>query len=86
MIFAQRKNVTNWDDVPVVMDMPFAARILGVTNDSLVKRCQRGTFPGFKEGKLWRVTKEALLQHIEANSVQQTNKVIVLENDSVCKF
>ena len=65
----QKRLVTDWDDVPIIMDIPYAARIIGVTPESLVKRCQRGTFPAYHEGKLWRITKDALLRHIEVNSV-----------------
>jgi len=35
----------------------------------LLRRCQRGTFPGYKEGKLWRVTKDALRQHIKDGGI-----------------
>ena len=60
-----QRYIIDWDEVPIVVDIPFAARIVGVTPEALIKRCQRGTFPGYKEGKLWRVSKKALLQHIE---------------------
>jgi len=64
-----KNRITAWSEVPIVMDLPFAARIIGVSPEALLKRCQRGTFPAYKEGKLWRVTKDALLKHIEKNSV-----------------
>jgi len=49
------------------MDLPYAARIVGVTPAALAKRCQRGTFPGYREGKYWRVEKSTLREHIEKN-------------------
>jgi hypothetical protein len=59
------KPVTSWDDVPIVMDMPMAARIVGQCPEYLKKRAQRGTFPAYKEGSQWRVSKAALKEHIE---------------------
>ena len=63
--------ITSWDDVPIVMDLPMAARIIGTTRESLEKRCHKGTFPAYKEGRLWRIEKGALLAHIEKNSVMR---------------
>lgn len=58
------KPVTSWDEVPIVMDLPFAARIVGQSAEYLKKRCQKGTFPGYKESEQWRVTKTALQRHL----------------------
>ena len=69
----KNKNITSWDDVPIGMDLPFAARIVGTTPEALVKRCQKGTFPGYKEGKLWRVEKDALREHIAVNMAASRN-------------
>ena len=59
------KVATDWAEVPIIMDLPYAARMIGITPEALAKRCQKGTFPGYKEGKFWRVTKAALINHIE---------------------
>ena len=56
---------TNWDDVPVVMDLPYAARILALTPETLIKRAKKGEFPAYKEGKVWRVRKDSFIAHIE---------------------
>lgn len=59
------KPITNWDtEVPIVMDLPMAARIVGMHPDYLKKRAARGDFPAYKEGNSWRVTKEALKKHV----------------------
>ena len=48
------------------MDLPFAARILGQSVETLKKRSQRGELPGaFKAGRDWRVEKDALRKYIE---------------------
>ena len=57
-------NITSWDKVPIVMDLPYAARIVGVTPENLKKRCQRGQFPAYKEGALWRVEKDELRNYM----------------------
>jgi len=59
----RQKLTTDWDDVPVVMDLPYAARILALTPETLIKRAKAGTFPAYKEGKVWRVRKESLIAH-----------------------
>ena len=58
--------ITSWEQVPVVIDLPFAARILGQSIETLKKRSQRGELPGaFKAGRDWRVAKDALRSYIE---------------------
>ena len=59
----------NWDTVPVVIDLPYAAIIIGVTPETLKKKCLTGKFPGFKAGKFWRVEKEELRSYIGRNKV-----------------
>ena len=58
----------NWDNVPVIVDLPMAARILGLTVETLKRYAQQGTFPAFKTGRAWRVTKKALFKWINDNS------------------
>jgi len=61
--------ITNWEQVPVVIDLPFAARILGQSIETLKKRSQRGEMPGaFKAGRDWRIDKDALRKYIEGRS------------------
>jgi hypothetical protein len=59
----QTKVVTDWSAVPVVLDLILAGRIVGQNPEYLKKRAQRGTFPAYKEGKQWRITKDALMRH-----------------------
>ena len=62
----QSQIITNWDQVPVVIDLPFAARILGQSIETLKKRSQRGELPGaFKAGRDWRVNKDVLRSYVE---------------------
>jgi excisionase family DNA binding protein len=64
-----RKFETNWERVPIVFDLSYAAALLGVSLDWLHKLAQRGQFPAFKIGKLWRVKKEDLLEYIEKQKI-----------------
>jgi hypothetical protein len=65
--------ITSWDDVPLVMDLPFAARIVGQSPEYLKKRAQRGTFPAYREGSQWRVSKETLREHINGGSARSAS-------------
>jgi excisionase family DNA binding protein len=60
-----QKIETDWNRVPVIFDLAYAATLLGVSLDWLHKLAQRGQFQAFKVGKLWRVKKEDLMTYIE---------------------
>jgi excisionase family DNA binding protein len=60
-----QRRETAWERVPVVMDLSYAAVLLGVSLDRLRKLAQRGEFPAFKVGKLWRVNKTDMLSYIQ---------------------
>lgn len=60
-----QKYETAWERVPVVFDLSYAAALLGVSLDRIRKLAQRGEFPAFKVGKLWRVNKTDMLTYIE---------------------
>ena len=59
---------TSWDDVPVIMDLVYAARIVGVTPERLRAFSQPNycgvRFPAGKVGGHWRVSKEALMEYL----------------------
>ena len=57
-------NITDWGNVPIVFDIPMAARILGKTYDNIQKRCKRGELPAFKDGTQWRFEKETFLEYV----------------------
>lgn len=60
-----RKAETDWNRVPVIFDLTYAAALLGVSTDRMHKLAQQGRFPAFKVGKLWRVRKDDLLTYID---------------------
>lgn len=64
------KYVCQWNDVPVIIDLPYAAVLLGVSIECLKKWAQSGKIPAFKVGKLWRINKTDLIDFID----QRTKK------------
>lgn len=67
-----RLNVTDWSTVPVVMDIPLAARIIGQTPERIRKKCINGQFPAYKEGSEWRIEKELLIAYMRSKCVMKS--------------
>lgn len=61
-----QKYITNWDDVPVIFDVPFAARLLGFSVDIMTRKCQKGELPAHKVFNQWRIRKDELIQFIQS--------------------
>lgn len=70
--------ITSWDDVPIVMDLVMAGRIVGLTPDRLSILSRRGEFPATKIGKEWRVEKDELLAYMRSrrNAYQQPGPIL----------
>lgn len=60
-----RKIVTDWNAVPVIMDLAYASVLLGRTPESLKQLAQKGMLPAFKLGAEWRIDKDDLKKYIE---------------------
>lgn len=58
------KPITNWNDVPVVIDIPMAARLLGFTVDVITRKCKKGEIPAHKVFNQWRIDKDELVQFL----------------------
>jgi excisionase family DNA binding protein len=54
------KYPTSWDDVPLVVDIPYIAVMLGLSNERIRQLLANGTIKGFKIDKIWRVNKADL--------------------------
>lgn len=63
------RQYTTWDEVPLVLTLPEAAVLLQETPESLKMKALKKQFPAYKQGKLWRVTKDALREYIRRNQV-----------------
>ena len=62
-MMSRRLIVTDWDDVPVIIDLPYLARLLGVTYDTAKRLCATGQIEAFKVGKQWRIARDAVMRH-----------------------
>ena len=62
---------TNWEEVPVVLDVPAASIILGVHNDTVQKLLRLGKLSGKKVGKDWRIPKAAIMDYLGVQSNAQ---------------
>lgn len=52
--------ITNWDNIPLIFDIPIMVRLLGRSYENVKKMCQRGQLPAFKVGQEWRFEKGAV--------------------------
>lgn len=60
-----KKYYTDWDQIPVVVDLATAAVILNLSYDCLQKLSRTGKFPAFRNGnRKWAVTKDSLLTYV----------------------
>ena len=60
----QVHNHTDWQDVPVMMDVPAAARVLGRNPEVVRRALQKGTLPGQKVMGGWVIRKDELMAHL----------------------
>ena len=58
---AKRPVLTSWDSIPIVLDIGYAAMVLGVSIETVRKACVAGTLPAFKINDLWRINKKDLM-------------------------
>lgn len=63
-IVPKQKPVVNWDDVPVLMDIPLAARVLIKSPEWVKQKAQSGELPAVKVGMEWRIPKSKLREYI----------------------
>ena len=49
--------IYDWAKVPLVIDVPYACVILGVTYDTLLRRIKKGELKAFRVGKVAMQTK-----------------------------
>ena len=65
------RTFTNWNQIPVVIDLETACIILDRGYEALKKDAREGRFPAFKNGaKKWAVKKDDLLAYIEQQKMQ----------------
>jgi len=65
----KNKIITDWQDINLVVDIPFVARLLAQNPETIKRRCQRGEIKAFKAGREWRITKDALREYTESKRI-----------------
>lgn len=63
----KKKQIFNWDEVPLVLGTDLVSLILGIKPNTLTKLCLEGSVPAFKVGRLWKFEKTALREFMEGN-------------------
>lgn len=56
---------TNWDDVPVIFDLPYACILLGLSYDWLKKLVEQKKVPAHKVGNGWRFEKTEFINWLK---------------------
>lgn len=59
-----KKYVTDWSEVPVLVDIPYVAVLFGIHPHTVERKLRAGELKGIKIGREWRITKQALLEYI----------------------
>ena len=62
----RQRTPTNWDDVPVMFDLPYACVLLGLSYDWLLRLARNGKVPAHKVGKGWRFDKSELREWLRS--------------------
>ena len=60
----KRPPVVGWEQVPVVVDLPYVAIILGVNPELIRRLIASGELKGFKVGREWRIAKSDLMRFV----------------------
>lgn len=53
-----KKVITDWENVPLYMDLPYVSMLFGFSVECLKKKAQKGIFPAKKMYGEWRISKE----------------------------
>ena len=59
-----KKDVFNWAEVPVIINLPYVAVILKANPEVVRRYLATGKLKGFKVGKEWRVNKSDLMAFV----------------------
>ena len=57
--------ITNWDKVPVLIDIPYAMVLLGMSRPTVTNLCKNGDLPAVKIGEQWRIDRDKLKSYIK---------------------
>lgn len=69
----KRKCISNWNDVPLCVDLPWVIAILAVSEITATKLLKNGDLLGVKVGREWRITKDELQRYLREGSANLKN-------------
>ena len=62
----KQEPVVGWDQVPIVIDLPYVAVVLGANPEVIRRYLASGKLKGFKVGREWRINKSDLMKFVGA--------------------
>lgn len=74
MTKSRQRIVTDWADLPVLLDAVLVARILGYSLEYTRRLLVQGKIPAHKMDRDWRISRDAFRAYIEsANNQKEEN-------------
>ncbi len=70
----RRLIVTDWADLPVLLDAVLVARILGYSLEYTRRLLVQGKIPAHKMDRDWRISKDAFRAYIESANNQKESE------------
>lgn len=64
----KRIGVDDFRSMPDIVNPLPVAYLLGISDRSVYRLCQNGTFKAVKCGKLWRINRDSVLKYIGASN------------------
>lgn len=62
----KQEPVVGWGQVPIVIDLPYVAVVLGANPEVIRRYLASGKLKGFKVGREWRINKSDLMEFVGA--------------------
>jgi len=63
MMNKKRRNILNWDEIPIIFDVSIAKNITGFSATYIRQMARAGDFPAHKfKGGHWRIDREEFLK------------------------
>lgn len=63
--YNKRTYVTDWNKVPIIFDIAYAANLLGMTYEYARRMCVKGIIPAHKiSANSWRINKSEFMKYL----------------------
>lgn len=61
----KKKYIYSWDEIPYIIDPPYAGVVLGCTGATIRRLLREGKLKGFRVGEMWRIKRDDLKAYME---------------------